>query len=135
MSTTIEISGELEPILKAAAGKAGLDLAAYTHQLLRLSLATATQSAPSVSAEEASLLNKINRGLEAEDLDRYRQLIAKRQEETINPGEYRQLVELTRRMEALQTQRMESLAMLAALRHVPLADLLKQLEIHPPDVL
>ena len=135
MSMTIEISGELEPILKAAAGKAGLDLTAYTHQLLRISLPAATPSAPSVSAEEARLLNQINRGLSAEDLDRYRELIRRRQEETISPEEFRQLDDLTRQMEALQTQRLESLARLAQLRQMSLTNLLTRLEIHPPDVL
>lgn len=135
MSMTIEIPGELEPILKAAAGKAGLDLAAYTHQLLRTSLPAATPSAPSVSAEEARLLHQINRGLPAEDLDRYRELIRKRQEETISPEGFRQLENLTHQMEALQAQRLESLTKLAKLRQVPLPDLLARLEIHPPDVL
>lgn len=135
MSMTIEISGELEPILKAAAGKAGLDLTTYTHQLLRMSLPAATPSAPSVSAEEARLLHQINRGLSADDLDRYRDLIRRRQEESISPEEFRQLDNLTHQMEALQAQRLESLAKLAQLRQVPLTDLLARLEIHPPDVL
>ena len=135
MSVTIEISGELEPILKAEAGKAGLDLTAYTHQLLRTSLPTAKPSAPSISAEEARLLHQINHGLAAEALDRYRELIRKRQDETISPEEFRQLDDLSRQMEALQTQRLESLAKLAELRRVPFNDLLARLEIHPPDVL
>src|SRR5258707_9293544 len=49
MSLTIEISSELEPILKAEAGKAGLDPTAYTHQLLPASLPTEKQRAPSIS--------------------------------------------------------------------------------------
>ena len=135
MSVTIEISGELEPILKAEAGKAGLDLTAYTHQLLRTSLPAAKPSASSVSAKEARLLHQINHGLAAEALDRYRELIRKRQEENISPEEFRQLDDLTGQMEALQTERLESLAKLAELRHVPLIDLMARLEIHPPDVL
>ena len=97
MSMTIEISGELEPILKAEAGKAGIDPIAYTHQLLRASLPTEQLTAPSVSAEEARLLNQINQGLSAEELDHYRELIGKRQAETISLEEFRQLDGLTRR--------------------------------------
>ncbi len=135
MSLTIEISGELEPILAAAASKAGLDMASYTHQLLRMSLPTSKPEAPSVPAEEARLLQEINRGLPAEQLDRYRELIGKRQRETINPEEFRQLTDLTHQMEALQTQRVEALTKLAALRHLSLVDLMAKLEIRPPDVL
>ena len=75
MSMTIKISSELEPILKAEAGKAGVDPTAYTHQLLHASLTAEKRSAPSISAEEARLLNQINLGISAEELDRYRELI------------------------------------------------------------
>jgi hypothetical protein len=135
MSMTIEISSELEPILKAEAGKAGVDPIAYTHQLLRASLPAEKPSAPSISAEETRLLNQINQGLSAEELDRYRELIRKRQEETISQEDFRQLDAMTRRLEALQARRVESLAQLASLRNIPLVELMARLEIHPPDAL
>ena len=90
MSMTIEISGELEPVLKAEAGKAGIDPIAYTHQLLRASLPPRKLSAPSMSVEESRLLNQINQGFSEEEFERYRELIAKRQAETISPEEFRQ---------------------------------------------
>ncbi len=135
MSLTIEISSELEPILKAEAGKAGLDPTAYTHQLLRASLPTEKQRAPSISTEETRLLNEINQGLSAEELDRYRELIRKRQEETINQEAFGQLDAMTRRLEGLQVRRLESLAKLASLRKLPLAEVMARLEIPPADVL
>ena len=132
---TISISGELEPILKAEAGKAGLDLTAYTHRLLWASLPGPKPSTPSVSAEESLLLNRINHGLAAEALDRYHELIGKRQEEIISSEEFRQLDDLTRQMEAQQTSRLENLVKLAELRRIPLAHLMARLEIPPPNVL
>lgn len=135
MSMTIEISADLEPILKAEAGKAGVDPIAYTHQLLRASLPTEIHRAPAMSAEETRLLNQINQGLSVEELDRYQELIRKRQDESISREEFRQLDAMTRRLEVLQARRMASLARLAALRKVTLPDLMTRLEIQPPDVL
>ena len=135
MSMTIEISSELEPVLKAEAGKAGIDPIAYTHQLLRASLPPRKLSAPSMSVEESRLLNQINQGFSEEEFERYRELIAKRQAETISPEEFRQLDAMTRRLEALQARRLECLAQLASLWNIPLVELMARLEIHPPDVL
>ena len=135
MSMTIEISGDLEPILKAEAGRAGIDPIAYTNQLLRKSLHTDKRSAPVVSADETRLLMEINQGLSAEALERYRQLIHRRQDEAIGNEELAELTELTHQFEALQVRRLESLSKLAELRKLPLTDLMAQLEIQPPDAL
>jgi hypothetical protein len=135
MSMIIEISSELEPTLKAQADKAGVDPIVYIHQLLRACLSAGNHHGPSVSPEETQLLNKINQGLSAEDLDLYRKLIRKRQLETITDEEFQHLDRLTRRLESLQARRMAHLAALAQLRQVSLADLMARLEIQPPDVL
>src|SRR5437879_3741883 len=110
MSMTIEISSELEPILKAEAGKAGVDPVAYTNQLLRASLQTEKPTVPSMSPAETRLLNQINQGLSLEEFDRYRELIRKRQEETITQDELSQLCRWRRpsqrcRMPALSSAR------------------------------
>ena len=135
MSMTIEISTELEPILKAEAGKAGLDPTAYTQQLLRASLPAKKQTSPAMSAAESRLLNQINQGLSAEELDHYHALIGKRQDETITSNDLRELEAKTHRLEFLQAQRLNRLVKLAALRNLPLPELMTRLEIQPPDVL
>jgi hypothetical protein len=135
MSMTITIPIDLEPLLKAEAGKAGVDQIAYTSQLLRKSLSPGRPPAPVVSPEETRLLNETNQGLTARELDHYRHLIGKRQEETITEQELQELMEITCRLEALQIRRIENLAKLAAFRGVPLTDLMAQLEIRPADVL
>src|SRR5437899_3283337 len=107
MSMTIEIAGDLEPILKAEARKAGVDPIHYTDQLLRKFLRNDQRAVSPLSAEEANLLKEINRGLSVEEMDMYRSLIRKRQEETITEEEFRQLNEFTRRLESLQVRSLE----------------------------
>jgi hypothetical protein len=132
---TIEIPVELEPLLKAEAGKAGIDPTTFTQQLLRKSLATRKGAAPCLPEQESALLKAISEGLSAEEMDRYRQLIQKRQQEEIADDELRVLKDLTQRMEALQVRRLEDLVRLAQLRGVALSDLMIQLGIRSPDVL
>lgn len=134
MSMTIEISGDLEPILKAEAVKTGVDPIAYTNQLLRRLLVAGKSSPPALSSEEARLLNEINQGLPAEEMDYYQTLIRKRQDETISDEEFQALDRITRRLEALQLGRVQSLVKLAELWNLPLAAVMTQLEIQPPDV-
>ena len=135
MSMTIEIASDLEPLLKAEAGKAGVDPIAYTQHLLRKSLPSSPPSAPAVTAEESRLLKEINQGVSSEGMVRYEELIQKRQQETISSEEFRELEDFTRRLEDFQARRMHSLAALAKLRDIALSDLIDQLEIRPPDVL
>ena len=135
MSVIVESPNELEPILKAEAGKAGVDATTFTHQLLRKSLEATQTSAPCLPEEEAELIRAISAGPSSEQLDRYRHLIGKRQRAVISPEELRILDEMTRQMESLQVQRLAHLARLAKLRGVDLPTIMRQLEIHPPDVL
>jgi hypothetical protein len=135
MGMTIEIAGDLEPILKAEANKAGIDPVRYTQQLLRKSLGTEQTGIPSLSAEEAGLLNEINQGLSSDEMDLYRILIEKRQEETITETEFEQLQGFTFRLESISVRRLEALAKLAALYRIPLAELMARLQIEPTNVL
>jgi len=135
MGMTIEIAGDLELILKAEANKAGIDPVRYTQQLLRKSLGTEQTGIPSLSAEEAGLLNEINQGLSSDEMDLYRILIEKRQEETITETEFEQLQGFTFRLESISVRRLEALAKLAALYRIPLAELMARLQIEPTNVL
>ena len=132
---TIEITSDLEPLLMAEAHKAGVDPVTYTQDLLRKALPIAVPSAPSVTAEEASLLKEINQGISSEEMARYEELIRKRQQEAISQPEFRELQEATRRLEDFQTRRMRSLAALAKLRGISVLDLMSRLEIRRLDVL
>jgi hypothetical protein len=98
------------------ARKAGVDPVTYTQDLLRKALPSGAPGAPSLPAEEASLLKDINQGISLEQMARYQELIRKRQQETISQVEFDELQEFTARLEDLQTLRARSMAKLAKLR-------------------
>src|SRR4051794_32448751 len=123
MSMTIEIAGDLETLLKAEAGKAGVAPEEYTRLLLRRSLLKRQPNAPVLSREEAQLLHSINHGLGSEEMDRYMDLIRKRQGETITASEFDELHRLTQRLEEIGARRAGNLVRLAALRGIPVEEL------------
>jgi hypothetical protein len=86
-----------------------------------------------MSQVEADLLLKINEGLPAPRRQRYSELIARRQAETLTDSEYDELLQLTQQVEAYQTRRVGYLAELAQLRKVPLATLADSLGIQEPN--
>ena len=88
---------------------------------------------PPMSQTEADLLLQINEGLPVRMRQRYAELIAKRQAETLTDAEYAELLELTQQVEAYQARRVAHLAELAQLRKVPLATLADSLGIKEPN--
>ena len=136
MSVTVEISSDLAPLLEAEAFKAGKDPSAFAQQLLRSSLrARRSPRVPQIPLEEEELIKAINRGPKASELERYEDLIRKRQDEDLRGAEFDELCEFTDRMEEFAVERLACLAKLAELRGVDLQDLMADLEIRPPDVL
>lgn len=93
----------------------------------------AKREAPSLSKAETALLININQGASAGDLARYETLVAKRDEETLSPQEHAELLHLTQQFEALQASRVGYLAQLAAIRSIPLTQLVDDLGIRTPD--
>lgn len=87
----------------------------------------AERLAPHLSSEESGLLLKINRGFPEEIALRYRELIARRRDGALTAAEYAELLRLTEEAERLQTERIESLGVLARLRGVRLTELMEQL--------
>ncbi len=95
---------------------------------------TARRLAPVLERRESELLEAINRGLSAESEQRYRELIAERQAETLTPAALEELKSLTDQAETLQAERMAHLVALAQLRSVSLVDLIAELGIEPSPV-
>ena len=60
-------------------------------------------------------------------LDRWQQLIDKRDDLTLTPAEHHELIRLTEDVERFDSERIEGLAELALLRGVPLQELMRQL--------
>ena len=89
----------------------------------------AQRKAPHLSARESELLLKINRGLSDDLLQRWEELIDKRDNDLLTPEEYAELLKLTEQVEWFDSERAECLAELALLRGIPLPDLMQQLGI------
>ena len=92
----------------------------------------AKRVAPSVSQEEAQLLEKINEGLSPAVQQRYDELTAKRRAEILTPEEYQELLALIDRNELADAERIQALTELAQLRRVPILSLMAELGIGPP---
>ncbi|MBA3922347.1 MAG: STAS/SEC14 domain-containing protein [Nostocaceae cyanobacterium] len=87
-----------------------------------------------VPATESILLEKIERTLPSIIQQRYDDLRAKLQAETLTPAEHQELLNLTDIIEQFDAERLQHLLALAQLRQVPLPELLLQLNISTPSV-
>ncbi len=87
--------------------------------------------APSLSAEETELLQKINRGLPPAIEQRCRELNAKRRGDTLTTAEHEELLRLIDQVEAAQVERLSNLAALAEFRGTSLPKLMDDLGLEP----
>jgi hypothetical protein len=87
-----------------------------------------------LTTEETALMQEINRGLPTELNDRYENLLDKRDEETITDPEYTELLSISEQIENLGVKRIEALSKLAAIRQVPLPQLMQDMGIPSPGV-
>lgn len=134
MTLTLEISPEVEKQLRHAAARAGVAPDVYVVGLLQQNLQQTPmhgQNAKSLPRQEANLLNKINRSLSQSQWERYGQLIAKRQAETLTPSEQKELVSISDQLETDNVQRIKYLAQLARLRNTSVSKLMIELGIGP----
>ncbi len=123
---TIQI--ETDQLLKAALQMPEAELKQFVAKLFSVK---ASQKVPTLSQRESELLLKINRGLPLALQERLNELIRKRRAESISDKELRELKKLTDQVEKLDAERLELLTELAALRHIPLRKLIKQLGLKP----
>jgi len=93
----------------------------------------AERVATHLTADKSASLARINKGLPAEDRDRMRALIEKRDNETITAEEWQELAALTDRLELLHAERLAALTESAKLRGVTLDEVMSQLGIQFPD--
>lgn len=82
-------------------------------------------------AEEARLLEKINKGLPVDQVRRLRALNQKRKESSLNPSEQSELVGLVEKSEKYTVKRLKYLIALARLRGVSVRELMAELGIAP----
>jgi hypothetical protein len=131
---TIQIPSDIESRLAAEAERSGVDPAGFVQNLLRARL-QAPIHPPSVSRQEAELLEAIDIGFSEAQMDRYVELIEKRRNGTIAQDELQELLETTSDLERLNVQRTGALSQLAELRGIDLGTAMQELGIEAPDVL
>ncbi len=132
MTLTINIVPDLQSRLDREAMLAGLDPGAFVARLVEERLRKREWRAPRLSSRETELLHEINRGLSAEDWQRYRELIAKRRAETLTPAEQSAPIALSDEIEPANVVRIKRLSELAHLPNTPIEALMDQLGIKAP---
>lgn len=127
----IQLEAQLptEKLLKAVEQLGEQELERFASDVNAL---VAKRKAPSLAHHEAELLLKINQGIPMEMHQRYTELIAKRQAETLTADEYTELMQLTNQVEEMDAQRIKYLAELASLRGVTLTAIMESLGITTP---
>lgn len=85
---------------------------------------------PNKQKEEASLLEKINKGLPFGQVERFRNLNQKRIESSISEQENAELLILLEKIEKLNANRLKYLTSLARLRNISVRELMKQMGIN-----
>ena len=131
MTLTLEITPDLEAVLRETAEREGVPPDRYVLNLLQERLHR-NKTAPSrLPREEVRLLEKINEGLSAETWQRYHEVKGKRDAATLTPEEHAELIALSDTIEAWNVRRLEFVAELARLREVPFPELVQQLGLVP----
>ena len=128
MPITINLSPELEEILKEVAARTGKDADNYIVSMLEEKLLPGSADP---RKREAELLQQINLGISQEEWRRFFHLAERRDTEQLTPEEYQELLGLTNAIESANARRMEHLVELSILRKMPLDKLMEELGIQP----
>jgi hypothetical protein len=127
---TIQVEAHLSPrdLLNATEQLDAAEFQQFVADVLGL---RARRQGPRLSATESELLSIVNRGLPEPISVRYRDLIAKRRQQTLAP-EHDELLRLTDQVEQLEAERLAALTALAQVRQTPLAALMADLGLGVP---
>lgn len=129
MTLTLDLATDLEHQILQEASRRGLDVKSFVLDLLREALASRPLSESALS--ESELLEEINQGFPPEVWARYRELVAKRQADTLSAGEHAELIALIDQIELANAHRIECLSELATRRQVSLRSLMAEMGIQP----
>jgi len=127
---TVNVQAELstEKLLEAAEQLGPAELEHLVSSLVQLQ---ARRRYPNLSKAETELLLKINDGLPQHTHQRYWELIRKREDESLTPAEYEELLRLSDEREVKHAERLEAVAQLAHIRGTTLRQLMDELDIKP----
>ena len=127
MSLVLQINPSLEKRMRQNALQKGIELSQFVVQILELNFPEEKPKTKALSKREAILLQEINNTLTVETWERYHNLRAKQQAETINTTESAEYSAINQQIEAANVKRLASLIELAKIRNTTLDALMKQL--------
>lgn len=123
------ISLTLEDVLKGIANLEMGELEELTDKVIGL---RAERRIPSIPQDEADLLEKINRGLSADERRRYGQLLQKLLDESMSTEEHEEYLSLIGQIKLADAKRMHCLVELAALRNRSVDAVMDELGLRQP---
>jgi hypothetical protein len=128
---TIQLRADLssEDLLQAVGQLDPRELEEFVVRVLAI---RARRHSACLAPAEADLLQRINQGLPPSQQERYQELIAKRQAQTLTTEDHRELLQLTDQAELVQANRAAALVALAQLRGISVDDLIRDLGLRPP---
>ena len=86
--------------------------------------------------KEIRLIKKVNEStLSDDEQKRFQELVKKRREENISEDGLQELLALTEKSEELNVKRLKFLVEIAKIRNTSLRDVMKKLEIFPPQTI
>ena len=130
MTIHLHVTSELERQLNKVARQMGLTPDTYVARLLQQELDK--RAAPArLSHEESMLLQQINASLSSIEWERYRALLAKRDNETLTADEQTELISLSDQIEESNVRRMKAVAELAQARNTTIPALVASLGLSP----
>lgn len=94
------------------------------------------KSVKSQANREVNLIKKVNESVLSDDEhERFYELVEKRRDENISESELNELIALTEKSEGLNVKRLKYLVEIANIRDKSLREVLKELEIFPPQTI
>ena len=94
------------------------------------------KSVKSQAEREVNLIKKVNDSVLSDDeYQRFYELVEKRRNENISENELNELIALTEKSEGLNVKRLKYLVEIANIRNKSLREVMKELEIFPPQTI
>ena len=129
MALTIELPSNIEQQLLQGATQKGISLENYLVQLLSHATKSNKKIAENKPLSETDLLQKINSFtlLSETEWAEYHRLMLLRRAETLTENEHQQLIDLSKKIEEVNVERLKYLVALSKIRHVSLDTVMSDL--------
>lgn len=129
-SSVIRVEPDLAQAFNSAPKRAQEQAKSAMRSVLKI-VPPSEKKAPPLSKRESELLVRVSRGLSPGRRNRLAELTDKMEYESITDAEHRELLRLTRQMEAKWVEQLRAVAALAKLRQVSLDEMMQQLGKQP----